>query len=60
LEEADDLLLRGGIDIDAPDAVRNADVAEQYDFGKDMGMRATTSFASSSKLPLSRMTDDEF
>jgi integrase len=60
LEEADDLLLRGGIDIDAPDGVRSADVAEQYDFGKDMGIRATMSFASFSKLPLSRMADEEF
>jgi hypothetical protein len=60
LEEADDLLLRGGIDMDAPDAARSADVAEQYDFGEDMGIKATTSSASSSKLPLSRMADDEF
>jgi hypothetical protein len=51
LKEADDLLLRGGIDIDAPDVASSADVAEQYDFGEDMGMRATTSSASSSKLP---------
>jgi hypothetical protein len=34
LEEADDLLLRGEIDIEAPDAARNADIAEQYDFGE--------------------------
>jgi hypothetical protein len=60
LEEANDLLLRGAIDIDAPDAARSADVAEQYDFGEDMGMRATTSSASSVKLPLSPMADDEF
>jgi hypothetical protein len=60
LEEAEDLLLRGGIDTDAPDAARSADVVKQYDFGEDMGIRATTSSASSSKLPISRMADDEF
>jgi hypothetical protein len=60
LEEANDLLLRGGTDLDAPDAARSADVAEQYDFGEDIGIRATTSYASSGKLPVSRMADEEF